>query len=116
MHRILSLAAAMVAAFIATFTATSAAAQNVQIARDGNYRIAVPYGDLNLASAAGQRTLEGRLDAAAGQVCGAPILPSLLGHHELRNCRQSIVDAARPQLAMAANGRGSGTITLAAAR
>ena len=112
MNKILNVAAAVIAAF----AALPAAAQNVQLSNAGDYRIAVNYADLDLATAAGQRMLEGRVEAAARRVCGAPILPSLLAEQELRTCRQSIVSAARPQLALAAKARGNGTIVLASAR
>ncbi len=112
MNRIVSLAFAASAAF----AALPAAAQSVQISEDGSYRASIHYGDLNLASSAGMRTLEGRVDAAADRICGVAKAPTRAAFKEAADCRDTITSAARPQLALARDGRGSGSIALAASR
>ena len=100
MKKIVSLALAAAA----TFAATPASAANVEISNDGSYRIAVPYGDLNLATSAGIRTLEGRMRAATNSVCNSGQPPSLSELRAFNACRLSISEAARPQIALAQRG------------
>ena len=112
MKKIVNLAIAAAAAF----AALPVAAQTVQISEDGSYRATVHYGDLNLASAAGRRTLEGRIEAAADKICGFAQAPTLSAFQEVQDCRNSIKSAARPQMELAAGGRGNGSIAIAASR
>ena len=52
-------------------------------------RVAVFYGDLNLGSAAGMATLDGRLRAATRQVCGTAHLRSVRDTLDQRACVRS---------------------------
>ncbi len=112
MKKIVNLAVAAAAAF----AALPAAAQNVQFGEDGSYRVAVSYADLNLSSAAGKRTLEGRLKAAAKSVCGAAGGTSLIESRNIEACRDNVMGATRPQVEIAYNGGGSGNISVAMER
>lgn len=98
-------------------SSSPAGAQSVQISEDGQYRVAIPYGDLNLASKAGARTLNGRIKAAANVVCGTGQHPiDLIGAREVQSCRSTLMTVARPQVELALRDRGSGSIALASAR
>ena len=112
MKKIVTLAIAAAAAL----AASPAAAQSVQFSDDGSYRVSVSYGDLNLASAAGKRRFEGRLKAAANVVCGLPRPMGLIDAREMDSCRETILDNAKPQLALAFRGAGNGSVTLTADR
>lgn len=112
MKKIVTLAAAAAAAF-AGFPAN---AQSVQLSEDGQYRISIPYTDLNLASPAGVRTLEGRIKAAANVVCGTPRPTSLIEARGIPACRHDVMRVARPQMELALNTRGNGSIASAASR
>ena len=98
-----------------TFAASPAGARTVEISDDGQYKVSVPYGDLNLATPAGVRKLEGRLKAAARSVCGAPTAPGFAEARAIGDCRRDVLDAARPQMMLALNGV-KGSIALAASR
>lgn len=101
----------------ATFAASPAGAHSIHISDDGGYRISIPYGDLNLASPAGARTLQGRLKAASRAACGGT--PKVMGLAEARafeTCRRNVLEVARPKLSLALEPRDSGNIALAARR
>jgi UrcA family protein len=73
--------------------------------------------DLDLSSAAGQRTLDARLGNAAREVCGAAADVDLEGRNDVRQCRSEVLARAnsqRDQL-LAAAGRGA-FIAITAAR
>ena len=106
MKKIVSLALAAAAAI----AATPASAGNAQINEDGSYKIQVPYADLNLASPAGIRTLEGRLKGAANLVCSTNEGFNLNALRAANACRDTIADAARPQIAQAQRGAGRGIV------
>jgi UrcA family protein len=99
----------------ATLAASPAGAHAVEISDDGRYRIAVPYGDLNLATPAGVRKLEARLKAAARSVCASPTETGFAAAREVGDCRRDALNAARPQMTLALN-RGKGGIALAGGR
>ena len=99
----------------AAFAASPAGAHTIEISDDGQYRISVPYGDLNLATPAGARALEGRLKAAARSVCGAPTAQGFVEARAVGKCRRDIMTVAGPQMTLALN-RGKGSIALAARR
>jgi UrcA family protein len=81
-----------------------------------NFVVFVAYDDLNLASAAGARTLENRIDAVADRMCGTPKAPGLAETRRLDGCRASVTKSARPQISQALAMNGSGAIALAASR
>ena len=68
----------------------------------------VQVGDLDLASAAGQRTLDRRLSQAIVEVCGDPSPADLAGQNKARNCRHELrarLDVERDQrIAKASTG------------
>lgn len=68
--------------------------------------VAVPYGDLNLASVQGRMALHRRLEIAAGTVCGGEPDMKMPGYRAYRRCVFDVlqramdkVPAARPQMA-----------------
>ena len=107
---------ALAMAAAASVAASPAAAQSVQISDDGNYRISIPYGDLNLSSPAGFQALERRVQVAARNACGAPNSPSFQDLALVQSCRDGILERARPQLSLVAKGNGRGSVTQIAAR
>lgn len=76
----------------------------------------VPYADLNLASAAGARTLESRIKAAANRICGAEQAPGLEESTRVQSCRDSVIDSAQPQVSQALAMNGTGSVALASSR
>lgn len=102
-------------ALAAAFAASPAGAHTIKISDDGRYRISVPYGDLNLATPAGARALEGRLKAAARSLCGAPTAQGFAEARAVGDCRRNVMDVARPQMTLALN-RGKGSIAIAGGR
>lgn len=76
----------------------------------------VPYDDLNLESAAGARTLENRIKAAANRLCGAPQAPGLAESERVEACREDVLGSARPQIDEALAMAGTGSVALAASR
>jgi UrcA family protein len=102
-------------ALAAALSASPAAAHTIHISDDGRYRLSVPYGDLNLASPAGVRTLEGRLNAAAIALCGTSTGIGVAEARAARACRRDVLDVARPQMMLALNGE-KGSIALAGSR
>ena len=68
------------------------------VTADGRRTAAIPYGDLDLADAAGAKTMLGRLERAGGQVCGpAPsTIRDLNGKLAYDAClRQAVAEAVR---------------------
>lgn len=69
----------------------------------------VRYDDLNLASAAGRMRLDGRIRGAVHRVCPTRIGTEPIGRvQEIRLCRETAFETARPQVerAIARAGRG----------
>ena len=99
----------------AALSAVPAGALSIRISDDGHYRISVPYGDLDLASPAGVRSLEGRLKAAANALCGSTAGMGFGDARAIGSCRRTVRDAARPQMKLALN-KGKGRIALAGSR
>ncbi|MBN9589043.1 MAG: UrcA family protein [Alphaproteobacteria bacterium] len=80
----------------------------LQAAPASAVHVAVPYGDLNLASAQGRMALHRRLEVAAGMVCGGEPDMKMPGYRAYRRCvfdaLQRAIDkvpAGRPQMAAA---------------
>jgi len=67
--------------------------------------IAVPYGDLNLSSAAGMATLEGRIAAAAEKVCGKPEVRDIHDGVDQRRCAQAARSSVSVEIARATGNR-----------
>ena len=68
----------------------------------------VQVGDLDLASEAGQRTLDKRLTQAIVEVCGDPSPADLVGQNKARSCRQELharLDVERDQRIAAASSK-----------
>lgn len=99
----------------AALSASMASAHTIQFSDNGQYRVSIPYGDLNLASPAGVQTLNSRIKAASNAVCGGPRVSGLAETREAKACRQNVLAVARPQMMLALTG-GKGSIALAAGR
>ncbi len=95
MKNIIALAALSVAGFAAV------PCQAQPGAAEEGFIAFVPYGDLNLASAAGARTLENRIEAAADRICGFPQAPGLTEALRVQDCRDDVLNSARPQVSRA---------------
>lgn len=67
----------------------------------GPAQIKVSYADLNLASTAGQATLERRLNGAVRQVCEISGDPSLTAYAAMRKCRTDARAAIPPKVELA---------------
>ncbi len=79
---------------LASFSAlpfTPAAAETVSIE--------VPYGDLNLSTAAGMTTLNGRISAAAKRICGRANLRDFADTADQSRCMQETHRSARVYIA-----------------
>ena len=105
MKNIIAIAALSVTAF-------AAIPCQAQPSQDGFIAV-VPYGDLNLASAAGARTLENRIEAAADRLCGFPEAPGLNESLRVKDCREGVMNSARPQISRAMAMNDKGTIAFA---
>lgn len=105
--RIMKNIIALAALSIAGFAAVPCQAQ--PDAAEEGFIAFVPYGDLNLASAAGARTLENRIEAAADRICGFPKAPGLAETLRVQDCRDDVLNSARPQVsrALAMNDQGA---------
>jgi UrcA family protein len=103
------------AAAATALAASPAGAHTIHVADDGQYRVAIPYGDLNLANPAGVRALERRLKAATVAVCGRSTGKGVADARTASACRKSILEAARPQLALAVEPN-KGSVALASMR
>jgi len=101
--------AATVAGFATTGVGISPA-----FARDTNV-VTVGYGDLNLASAAGRRALDNRIDAAIDLVCSDGDSAELRAHALQRACRVEATAAALPQRDAAIGGQRTGIVRVSAA-
>jgi UrcA family protein len=101
--------AATVAAFATTGVGVSPA-----FARSADV-VTVGYGDLNLASAAGQRALDSRIEAAVNVVCEAGDSAELRTHALERACRNEAFAAAQPQRDAAIGGQRRGIVRVSAA-
>jgi len=82
---------AIVATFVTIAAATPLRAEPV--------RVAVAYGDLDLASAVGASQLDARIRRAAEDVCGRPDVRTSI---EVAACRQKAIVGAKARLAQAA--------------
>lgn len=60
------------------------------LAQPANQSVAVHFGDLNLATAAGQTTLESRLRQAVRTACGDPSPADLRGRNQAADCRADL--------------------------
>jgi UrcA family protein len=96
MTRMLVSAALAAAALIA---APAAAAPE-----GSTYLVFVPHGDLDLATPAGERTLERRLDAAARSVCetGSTLREKIAA----QSCRAAFARAGQPRISEARRDAG----------
>src|SRR3546814_19840413 len=84
-----------IAAGIASFAVLPVQAQ--PNAAEQGFIAFVSYSDLNLASAAGARTLENRIEVAADRICGFTQAPRLVEALRVHNCRDAGFNSARPQ-------------------
>jgi UrcA family protein len=108
----IALASALVTAGIIKAAPAFAEGQPTEIATS-----VVHTGDLDLSSKAGQRQLDRRLSLAAREVCGTASDLDLEGKNAVRECRVSVLSAARAKGdALIAEGRTGRTITVASAR
>lgn len=69
------------------------------------YRVAVPYGDLNLASPRGQATLRNRIRAAAASVCGDTKVAPLAEASVSAACRAGFIRAAEGRMSLVLAGQ-----------
>lgn len=77
--------------------------------------VEVAYSDLNLASHAGQRTLDSRIAAAVDQVCNAGEALDLRTDAQERACRSEVGAAAQAQRDAAVAGNRRGIVRVSAA-
>lgn len=91
MTRLITLALAAAA----SITTVSAATAGVM---EDSASIAVQVQDLDLASAAGRATLDGRVDGAARKICDRIGVFSLVEEAGQRSCRAAVVKTAYAQL------------------
>ena len=71
------------------------------LAADRGYeqsQVRVQTADIDLSSAAGQRTLEKRLSFAMARLCGSPVLFTRDELADLEACRADAMKAAAPQI------------------
>lgn len=87
--KITAIAAAM-AASLSALAIAPAAAQEIQVA--------VPYGDINVASQAGSEILASRVRTAVDTACERPATRDLKMNAEWQNCRQAALESAASQL------------------
>lgn len=110
----------MISKFVSVAILSAAAVAAVGPARaapPAEYLMFVPYGDLNLASDAGSKTLERRMKAAAHQLCGSTQAPGLAELESVNACRDRVFAAARPKMELAlAGGEKSRSIVMAASK
>ncbi|SRR5690606_9842578 len=86
----LSVAAAVSVALSSIFAAP-VAAQEIQVA--------IPYGDLNLATASGVETLNGRIEAGIKSACERPDMRDLKSMAAWEQCKDVAESSAAEQLA-----------------
>jgi UrcA family protein len=77
--------------------------------------VTVGYSDLNLASVAGRRALDNRIDAAIDQVCSDGDSAELRAYVLQRACRTEATAAALPQRDAAIAGHRRGIVRVSAA-
>lgn len=77
--------------------------------------VTVGYADLNLASAAGRRTLDSRISAAVDQVCSAGDSFELRASALQRSCRAEVSADAFAQRDAAISGQRRGTVRVSMA-
>lgn len=77
--------------------------------------ILVGYSDLNLASSAGQRTLDNRIAAAVASVCNDGESLDLRSNSLSRSCRAEASAAAQVQRDAAVAGQRSGSVRVSTA-
>lgn len=94
----------------AAFAAVPALAQETTVS------MKVAYGDLDLGSAAGAATLNGRIKAAVRQVCGTGSSRSLAEFQSIHRCRVAARASALPQVNLALARAGVGSVVVAASR
>lgn len=107
MKKIVTLALAATAAFAAF------PVQAQPNAAEEGFVAFVSYSDLNLASAAGARTLENRIEAAADRICGFTKAPGLVEALRVQSCRDDVLNSARPQVSRAVAMKDDGRVALA---
>ena len=76
------------------FAANPAAADSL----DGAYSVSIPYQDLNLASAAGYATFQGRVKAQVNRVCSSDFITPVRETDDIRQCRAQLTRAAERSL------------------
>ena len=96
-------AAVIVASVLVVPTVSQAATVN---------SVRVSYADLNLASQAGERTLERRIASAARIVCQIEDTRELGLMGEVRVCRSDAVESAQPAFDSALRAARGGTVTV----
>ncbi len=89
-HIVLATAALVAGAANVSIATAPAFAQSLE-------SVAVPYQDLNLTHAAGQRVLDNRIDAAAKQLCGEFLTVELKWSEMSRICRAEVIASVQPQ-------------------
>ena len=75
------------ATLVLMFSAFAATPALAQAATSAETRVIVRTADLNLGSAAGQRTLDHRIAIAVVEACGETSNVDLAGRNEIRRCR-----------------------------
>jgi UrcA family protein len=86
------------------------------LAQEAPTSVSVAYGDLNLSSPHGAAVLKARVKAAARQICGVAQAPGLTEAMAVSACRTSVLSSAEPQMNLAMNRGGSGSVVIAASR
>ena len=76
----------------------------------------VRYGDLDLTSPSGQRTLDNRIEQAINRVCDRGDVNDLSSAMEERRCRSNARSAAHAQRGQAVASANSGSIQLSGGR
>lgn len=85
----------LIAAVAASLTIVAAPA----MAED--FSVAVPYGDLDVATPAGAQLLAQRVDAGADSACARPDMRNLKAMVDFNACKSAAVAGAQQQLAAA---------------
>jgi UrcA family protein len=100
-----------VTAFAAVLVATTLVLPTISQAAEPN-SVRVKYGDLNLASDSGQRTLEHRIFRAARTVCVYDDGKDVDLAVEINACRSDAIAGAQPAYAAAVNAARRGSVTV----
>ena len=101
-------------AAIVAASATTGVGVSPAFAR-GTDVVAVGYGDLNLASAAGRRALDNRIEAAVDLVCSDGDSAELRAYALQRACRVEATATAVPQRDAAIGGQRRGSVRVSVA-